>query len=67
MIKKTHWRAMAAIAIAIPTLSSCSDNENPDSGNGAGEGKFVLATSVTGSQGTSYVLLTAETLDEGTV
>ena len=67
MIKKTHWRAMAAIAIAIPILSSCSDNENPDSGNGAGEGKFVLATSVTGSQGTSYVLLTAETLDEGTV
>lgn len=53
---------------AIPTtaaLTACSDNE-PGAGEASDSaGKFVFATTVQGSNATSYVLLTGETLDGG--
>lgn len=73
MRKKTLWRMMAAAIITMPTLTACSDNDNPEpvdpvnpDAPGAG-GKFVFATTVQGSNATSYVLLTGESLDEGTL
>lgn len=50
-------------------LVSCSDNNEPGPGpdNGDGTGKFVFATTVQGSNATSYVLLTGESLDEGSL
>lgn len=50
-------------------LVSCSDSNEPGPGpdNGDGTGKFVFATTVQGSNATSYVLLTGESLDEGSL
>lgn len=50
-------------------LVSCSDSNEPGTGpdNGDGTGKFVFATTVQGSNATSYVLLTGESLDEGSL
>lgn len=64
------WRVFMTALIPVALLSSCSDNDEP--GNGGNEpddnnGKFVFATTVQGSNATSYVLLTGETLDGGTL
>lgn len=64
------WRVFMTALIPVALLSSCSDNDEP--GNGGNEpddnnGKFVFATTVQGSNATSYVLLTGETLDVGTL
>lgn len=62
-------RALMAAMIPVAVLSSCSDSDTPadvpvpDDNNG----RFVFATTVQGSNATSYVLLTGETLDEGTL
>lgn len=59
---------MTALIPAV-ALASCSDNDEPNIGNESGDnnGKFVFATTVQGSNATSYVLLTGETLDEGSL
>lgn len=63
------WRVVMAALIPVASLTACSDNDEPGNGNesGDGSGKFVFATTVQGSNATSYVLLTGETLDDGTL
>lgn len=65
----SYRRALMAAMIPVALLSSCSDNDEPGNGGepGDGNGKFVFATTVQGSNATSYVLLTGETLDGGTL
>lgn len=47
-------------------LTACSEDEPaPDGGSNIADGKYVFATTVKGSNATSYVLLTGESLDEG--
>ena len=61
---------MAAAAIPAMALASCSDdNPGSDKNNGGTSegGRFVFATTVPTSNGTSYLLLTGESLDEGVV
>ncbi len=57
------------LAAAIPTvaLTACSSNDEPDAPapDDTADGKYVFATTANGSSGTSYVLLTGESLDEG--
>lgn len=62
-------RALTALAFPAMVLSGCSDNDEPGNGNepGNADGKFVLATTVTDSKGTTNILLTAESLDEGVI
>lgn len=70
MAKINFWgRTLMAALIPAAVLSSCSDNDEPGNSNEPGDdsGKFVFATTVQGSNATSYVLLTGETLDEGTL
>ena len=59
---------MTALLPAM-ALTACSDDENPGDENspGDGRGRYVFATTVQGSNATSYVLLTGETLDGGTL
>ncbi|MDE5657396.1 MAG: DUF4374 domain-containing protein [Muribaculaceae bacterium] len=70
MKQKVLLSACSALAMSALALTSCTDKNEPDvpGGNdGNSGGKFVLATTVQGSNATSYVLLTAESLDEGTL
>lgn len=70
MIKNNSlWRVMMAALIPAVAMTSCSDDDDIKSGDDpvAGDGKFVFATTVQGSNATSYVLLTGESLDEGTL
>lgn len=76
MNKSLLWAAAIAAMMSATSLASCSDEpqggesptppaeepEGPDA-----EGKFVFATTVQGSNATSYVLLTGESLDNGTL
>lgn len=61
------WRLMTATMIPAFAFTACSENDEPAKGNadGDGNGKFVFATTVQGSNATSYVLLTGESLDNG--
>ena len=61
------WRLMTATMIPAFAFTACSENDEPANGNadGDGNGKFVFATTVQGSNATSYVLLTGESLDNG--
>ena len=64
------FSAVSALAVSAIVLTSCSENNEPEIPAGDNEdkgGKFVIATTVKGSNATSYVLLTAETLDKGTL
>lgn len=63
------WRVFMMALIPFALLSSCSDNDEPGNGKEPDDsnGKFVFATTVQGSNATSYVLLTGETLDGGTL
>lgn len=65
----SFWRVVMTALIPVVALSSCSDNDEPGNGNEPvdDKGKFVFATTVQGSNATSYVLLTGETLDEGSL
>lgn len=70
MKQKVFLRASSALAMSALVLTSCSDNNDPDMTGGnenINGGKFVIATTVQGSNATSYVLLTSESLDEGTL
>ena len=57
------------MASMIPAMAlvGCSDNDEPNGpGNeGDGKGKFVFATTIEGSNGTTYDLITGESLDGG--
>lgn len=61
------WRLMTATMIPAFAFTACSENDEPAKGNadGDGNGKFVFATTVQGSNATSYVLLTGVSLDNG--
>lgn len=68
-MKKRLLYGTAALLAASATLTSCSDNDEPivPGEDDKAEGKFVFATTVQGSNATSYVLLTGESLDEGSL
>ena len=67
MKKTILFGALAALAVPA-ALTSCSNSDDPSVGGETdGKGKFVFATTVQGSNATSYVLLTGESLDEGTL
>ncbi len=70
MIKKQFILA-CALAVSASALTGCSDDDNPTTGgsnNGTSCGpQFVIATTVSSSGNNSYVLLTAPSLDEGSV
>lgn len=63
------WRAMMAALLPTVALTACSDDDEPGKGDFPvdGNGKFVFATTVQGSNATSYVLLTGESIDEGSL
>ncbi len=63
------WRVVMTALIPVVSFTACSDIDEPGNGieSGDGNGKFVFATTVQGSNATSYVLLTGETLDGGTL
>ncbi len=67
MKARKFWRLMAVAALPAAMMVSCDDSEPSGAGpdNGDGNGKFVFATTVQGSNATSYVLLTGASLDEG--
>lgn len=66
-MKTSLWRIMASAMIPAVVFTACSENDEPGDGSasGDGNGKFVFATTVQGSNATSYVLLTGESLDNG--
>ena len=69
MKKKFITGVVTALTTAV-ALTSCSSSDEPTGETPADakpEGKFVIATTVQGSNATSYVLLTSESLDEGTL
>lgn len=67
-MKKTSLFGVLATLVVPLALTSCSDSDEPNpGGENGGKGKFVFATTVQGSNATSYVLLTGESLDEGTL
>lgn len=71
MKKNFFSTSLFAIAIVGLTLTACSDDPSDNGGNGNGDeeniAKYVIAASVTGSGITTSVLVTSESLDEGTV
>ncbi len=70
MRQRIFLSAVSALSMAALALTSCSDNNEPDVTGGNEDdknGKFVIASSIQGSNATSYVLLTAESLDEGVI
>lgn len=62
-------KVLSQLVAAAAMLCSCSDNEvlAPGEGGADGGGKFVFATTVKGSNATSNVLLTGESLEEGSI
>lgn len=74
-MKKNYFRTgLFAAAIAGFTLTACDDDPTNDNGGGNGTGgdddanaEYIIAASVTASGNTTNVLVSAETLDEGTV
>lgn len=73
MIKLHTLSTVMVLALSAAVTLGCSDdNSDPAPVPSTPEteqpqGKYVIAASVQGSNATSYVLLTAESLDEGTV
>lgn len=69
MKKGMYLNGILAVAmVPMMTLASCDNNDAPSNGEGsAGNGKFVFATTVQGTAGSSYVLLTGDGLDGGTL
>lgn len=67
MKRNLYYGPLATLLSAL-ILTGCSEDDGPASGyDGPGTPKFVFATSVETSAGTKYVLLTSDSLDEGTV
>lgn len=69
MYNNLLMHAVCVLALPAIVLSGCSDSDEPGDINKPQEakGKFVIATTVTDSKGTTNILLTAESLDEGHV
>lgn len=67
MQKKLIYRMFAGAVIPALALCGCTENDNPDSPlTGVdGEGKFVFATTIQGTNGVAYDLITGESLDDG--
>lgn len=63
------YRALAAAVIPTMALCGCSDNDAPNAPDEKwdGNGKFVFATTIKGSNGTTYDLITGPSLDEGSL
>lgn len=67
-LKTSMCRVIAAAVIPAMSLCSCSDSDEPTTSGGKEEsygGKFVFATTVKGSNGTAYDLITGESIDDG--
>lgn len=66
-LKKTKYCGLIASMISAMALGGCSDNDDPviPDNEGDGKGKFVFATTINGSNGTAYDLITGESLDGG--
>lgn len=70
MKKRILPLAVSALAVSAPALTSCSGADALEITGGnedSNSGKYVIAASVQGSNATSHVLLTAESLDGGTL
>ena len=70
-MKKNHLlTGIAAVMLTGGLFTSCSDNEIPapdEGGKGETKNTFVIPASTTASGNTTNVLLTAESVDEGTI
>lgn len=68
-MKKSFLFGAGFALVVSMFLSSCSESDDliPGGGDKGSGGKFVFATTVQGSNATSYVLLTGESIDEGTL
>ena len=71
-MKKNHLLiGITSALLAGGMFISCSDNEipepNPEPGTGDAQSAFIIPASVTASGNTTNVLLTAESIDEGTI
>lgn len=72
-MNKLYFRGlMASMSLPILSLVACSDNNGnpepaPEPGTPSAQGKYVLAAQVNGQNGTANVLVTAPSIDEGTV
>lgn len=69
MKKELIYTLLAAMAMPV-AITSCSDADEPGSGSDSTPdtgGRFVISASIQGSNATSYVLLTAWSLDGGTL
>lgn len=68
MKKNSFSRSLLATAMVGLAFTACeSDGTGIDSDNNKGKGEYVIASSVTSSNGTTNVLLTSESLDGGSV
>lgn len=67
--KKSKFWAIIATMVPAMALVGCSDNNEPNGPDNEedGNGKFVFATTIEGSNGTAYDLITGESLDEGSL
>lgn len=63
--KKAILRMTGVAMIGSLALTSCSENDEPE--NSGNSGNFVFATTVSPSGTTSNVLVTGESLDNGTI
>lgn len=70
-MKKNHLlTGIAAVMLTGGLFTSCSDNEIPapdEGGKGEIKNTFVIPASTTASGNTTNILLTAESVDEGTI
>lgn len=66
-LKKSKFWAIIATMIPAMAFVGCSDNNEPNGSDNEedGNGKFVFATTIEGSNGTAYDLITGESLDDG--
>ncbi len=73
MMKEKFIKSVFVAIAAAFALSSCSDSDeptpepNPGGGSAADISGYVVASSVTASGNTTNVLLTSQTLDEGSI
>ena len=70
MRKTFTFKTLASVAIPALALTACSDKDdvvNPGNEGIDGNGKYVFATTVQNSNGTAYVLLTGNSLDNGSL
>ena len=69
------WSLAAAMCVGVPVLTSCGDEDpvetitpdNPETPTGGKASAYVIAAQVTASGNTTNVLLTTNSLEEGTI